>query len=318
MKFHELFFFWRLLLVMAFAFPVQQAGADIAENGSPMASNQITLQDPDQKPERVVMARVGTTEITVEDFINFISLNPERVRAATNTTGKSEILKIMIANILLQKALETEGYLPRDRSPESFQKAMTKLADKYFPLPSITDEHALLAYYEANVSKFGIPSAMRISHIQFRFPKDADETAKIETKVRADAAWARLNSGEDFASLAREVSENPGSKDDGGDLGFLERGQWSSWLENALDGIGVGRYTKVLPSPIGYEILMVSDERQSITSPFEEVKNMIREHLQQEEQNKRQMDYVKTLAGKANIEIVLDELKGAYPNGIFP
>ena len=276
------------------------------------------VQQTQDKPDRVVMARVGESEITVEDFIGFISLNPERVREARGKEGKAAILKIMIANVLLQHAMAKEGLLPKTAGTQEYLTAMNKLGDKYFPAPPEPDEDALKSFYESNKDAFGIPASTRISQIQFRFPNGADEIAKAEVKARADAAFARIKAGESFSDVARALTENPGAKDAGGDLGFIEKISWSPWLDSALKDIPVGGYTPVLPSPSGYEILMITDERPAITTPFEEAKDRIRDHLKTEAQNKRRDEYVKQLATQTQITIELDELKDAYPQGIFP
>jgi hypothetical protein len=304
------------LLWLALAATGAESTADDRTKGEGQAM--IDVQPTENKPDRVVMARVGDAEITVEDYIGFISLNPERVRASRGTAGKAEVLRIMIENVLLQQVMAKEGLLPAESKPEDYQKAYQSLASKYFPAPEITDEATLLAYYEANRETFGIPASARLSQIQFRFPKDADDAAKQEVKVRADAALRRIEDGASFAEVAREVSENPGAKAQGGDLGFIERITWSAWLIDALDGVGVGKHTGVLPSPVGYEILMVTEERPAIITPFPEVKEAIRRQLQLEAQSKLQREYVRRLSAETKIVIELDELKDAYPNGIFP
>lgn len=278
----------------------------------------VEVQQTQDKPARVVMARVGESEITVEDFIGFISLNPERVREARGKEGKAAILKIMIANVLLQHAMAKEGLLPKSAGTQEYLAAMNKLGEKYFPAPPDPDEDALKTFYDSNKDAFGIPASTRISQIQFRFPKGADEAAKAEVKARADAALARVKAGEPFPNVARELTENPGAKEAGGDLGFIENISWGPWLQNALKDVPVGGYTEVIPSPIGFEILMVADERPAITTPFAEAKATIRDHLKTEAQNKLREDYVKRLATQTPITIELDELKDAYPHGIFP
>jgi parvulin-like peptidyl-prolyl isomerase len=295
-----------------------QIYADTAQATMQKNNNQVEVQGSQEKPERVVMARVGGTEITVEDFINFVSLNPERVRAARGTIGKSEILKIMIANLLLQKALEREGLLPENPTPEDFQKAMQKLANKHFPEPQNIDDEVMVAFYEANKGEFGIPESYRISQIQFKVPENADESVKNEIRKRAESALNRLNSGEGFADLANELTENTSAKEDRGDLGFVERGQWSPWLKKALDGLEIGQNTAVVESPVGYEILMITDRRSAITSTYPEVKMRIEDHLKKEAQQKLQNAYVKKLARDIEIEITLDELKDVNPDGMFP
>ncbi len=301
-----------LLSSLLSMFPLMSAGESSAE--APRAEVQAT---PDA-PERVVMARVGPAEITVEDFMGFIAVNPERVRRATGTEGKAEILRIMIANILLQQVFAREGLLPDAPTQEDYQSAYRNLATKHFPMPEISDESDLLAYYETNREQYGIPASARLSQIQFRFPPDADEAARLAVKERADAVLARLEKGESFADLVREASENPGAREAGGDLGFIERATWSQWLISALDSVEVGEYTGVLPSPIGYEILMITEQREGIISPFENVKEDIRRHLQLEAQSRLQDEYLRHLATEIPVVIELDELKESFSTGVFP
>jgi parvulin-like peptidyl-prolyl isomerase len=289
-----------------------------AEQPNPTGALQMQVEKTAKKPDRVVMARVDDAEITVEDYIGFISLNPERVRAASGTEGKAKILRIMIANVLLQKAMTKEGLLPKDQTTDAYYSAVQALANKYFPAPDVTDEAALLTYYEANRDRFGIPASARLSQISLRYPKDADDTAKLAVKERADKVLSRLEAGEAFADLAREVSDNPGSREAGGDLGFIERVTWSNWLNNALSGVDVGKHTGVVPSPIGYEILMITEDRPAITTPFTEVKEDIRKTLQLEAQDELRDDYIKRLAADTEITIELEELKKIFSNGIFP
>lgn len=296
--------------------PVAEGGQARQTNST--EENQMTAHTTANKPERVVMAKVGDAEIAVEDFIGFISLNPERVRMARGAEGKAGILRIMIANILLQQAMAKEGLLPKEKNPEAYQGALKQLAAKYFTAQEVTDEAALLAYYEANRDQFGIPASTRLSQIQFRYPKNADDTAKQAVKDRADKVLNRLEAGEKFADLAREVSDNPGSKESGGDLGFIERITWSTWLVNALKGVELGKHTGLVPSPIGFEILMVTDERAAITPSFAEVKDETQKKMKIIAEDRMRDEYVKGLAAGTEITIELDELKPFFANGIFP
>lgn len=286
---------------------------------SPVVAEEQPVPDippPEEGPERVVMARVGSAEIAVSDFVRFISLNPERVRAATRTEGKADTLRLMIENMLLQNAMATEGLLPANPTQEDYEAGFRVLAKKHFPAPEITDEQ-LRDYYAAHREDFGIPASKRLSHILIRLPKDADDAAKAAALERAEEALARLRRGEPFPGVAKEVSEAPDAEK-GGDLGFIDVYTWSPWLRGALDGVAVEQHTEVVSSPAGYEILFVADEREALVPPFEEVREQVLRRLQAEQQDERRREYVKKLAQQIPIVIELEELKPEFANGVFP
>jgi parvulin-like peptidyl-prolyl isomerase len=271
-------------------------------------------------PDRVVAARVGRAEVTVEDLIKFATLNPQRVRTlAAGPEGRAEVLRLLIANVLLQQAMAEAGVLPAEGSdPAEFQEAYQQLRKQRFGAPESIPEPDLRAYYEKNAHLFGIPAAARISQIQLRFPADADEQAKAETKERALAALQRLESGEDFSTVAAEVTENEPARESKGDLGFIEYGSWSEWLSQALDGVEAGERTGVLPSPFGYEILKVTETRDAITAPFDLVRDTVEQRMRQEREMEIRDAFVKQLAEKTEIVIELEELRQFFQNGVFP
>ncbi len=296
---------------------VSTAGEVSAEPSIP--SPAAAGEPQSEEPEPVPMARVGDAVITVDDFMRFLSLNPDRINTVTSgLDGRAEVLRMLIANILLQQAMKREGLVAEGAEQADYFAAYEELAKKYFPAQEITDEAQLLAYYEANRDRYGIAAATRVSEIRLLVPPEADEAARAEVEERGRMILKRLDAGESFADLAREYSDNIKAREEGGDLGFIDRSIWGPWLVAALDGIGVGQYTGMLPSPDGFEILMVTDERKALIPPFAEVKSDVKRDIERDAQDARQLEYVKRLARETPIEIELEELKGAFADGIFP
>lgn len=287
-----------------------------AEDKAPPANDDAASS---QEMPRVVMARVNAHEITVEEFMQFLAKNPTRVHEATQATGKAELLRDLIETRLLMQAMYDEGLLNAEPEPtnEELKQAFLKLSQKNFPPPSMPSEEAMRAYYEAHRSDFGIPAVVRLSQIQLRTKESATDAEKTAVRKRAEEALARIKAGEPFAQVAGELTENTRYKSTGGDVGFVKR-EGNDWLDQALQNLKVGEYTGVLESPVGYDILMLTDEREAIITPFEDAHDSIANQMRNEQQKRSKDNYVRMLAQKAKIEIVLDELKDAYPNGIFP
>lgn len=278
-----------------------------------------TMTQPGQasKMEPVIMARVGTVTITVEDFMRFLSKNPSRVPEAITVEGKAALLKTAIENRLLLGAMRQEGLINENTKPEDLQKAFVKFAEIHFPLPPMPDEKELRAYYESHRQDFGIPGAVRLTQIQFRIPDPVTEEEKAAAWARADAALKRIEAGEAFSDIAAEVTERPETRPNKGDVGFVYP-HGHEWLEKALDGLQVGQHTGILESPAGYDILLLTETREAEYTSFDQAREAVAKKMQEEGQATARAAYVKMLASTVEISIELDSLKDAYPKGIFP
>ena len=264
----------------------------------------------------IVMVRVGDQDITVEQFMQFLSQNPTRVHEATTVEGKGLLLRTLVESELLRQAMVQAGLMVPGATAAEQKQAFDVFVKMQFPVPGRPDDAALQDYYDKNKDSFGIPASVRLSQIQLRVPEGASEEETVAVRARAEAALARLNAGEPFAEVAADLTENPRTKGTNGDLGFVWR-KGSEWLEHALQGLAVGQHTGVLESPVGYDILMLTEEREAIITPFDEVRDRVAERMQADKQEIAKQAYLKSLAEKTPVVIVQDDLKAAFPNGLF-
>ena len=290
----------------------EQAPPSVAEGGGESGGATSKQQMP-----RIVMAKIGDTDITVEEFMQFLGKNPSRVREALTPEGKAGLLRTAIENRLLLAAMRQEGYLDENTRPENLQGAFIKLSEKYFPLPPTPDEASVQAYYEANIEDFGIPAAVRLSQIQINVGDNPTDENKAKAKARAEAAFRRVQDGKDFGEVAAEVTEREETKERKGDVGFVNR-YGHEWLEPALAGLNVGQMTQVLESPAGYDILKITDSHDAILTPYPQAREAVIKRMREEGQARARANYVKKLAASVDIRIELEELKPEFANGIFP
>lgn len=269
---------------------------------------------PTAVPE-VVMAQVAGNKITVEQFMQYITQDTRLVLKARTVSGKTEILREMILDRLLQEAMIREGLLPKDRVPSNrdYLQAYQQLAKQHFPKPSVVpSEEALYKYYQQHPELFGIPTMVRVSQIQLRIPDNADDAAKAAVKAQAEDTLKRLRAGESFATLAETLTENPQGKVAKGDLGFLQP-EKDPWLKKAVEGLTVGQFSEVLESPVGYEIILLTDKRDAMIAPYANVRDSVLQRIQQETQAKTREEYAWKLAKEVGVSIEMPELKGAIP-----
>lgn len=115
-------------------------------------------------------------------------------------------------------------------------------------------------FFEVYKDSIGmIPEKVTISHI-FRNPKTS-ETTKLKFREKAQQILDSLKAGIDFADLARRYSEDPGSANQGGDLGFVKKGVFYPEFEEAAFKLQQGEMSDLVESPIGYHIIQMIERR---------------------------------------------------------
>lgn len=140
-------------------------------------------------------------------------------------------------------------------------------------------EEELRAYYEEHPDEFSREEEVRARHVLLKVGPDED-AAEVEAEL--EAIRRRIESGEDFAALARELSEDPGSAARGGDLGFFGRGRMIQEFEEAAFGAEVGDLVGPIRTDFGFHLIEVRDRRPGGTIPFDEAGPRIRSRLLQE------------------------------------
>jgi len=135
-------------------------------------------------------------------------------------------------------------------------------------------------YYEKNKDTlYTHPEQRRASHILFKVAPNATPEEKEEARKKAEDALTRINGGEDFATVARETSEDSTTAPAGGDLGFFGRGRMVKEFEDAAFALSPGQVSGVVESGFGFHIIKVTEARPAGSQPFEEVRDEIRRTL---------------------------------------
>jgi len=158
-------------------------------------------------------------------------------------------------------------------------------------------------FYDENLERFHEDEAVRASHILIRVAPDADEAAKAKARSEAESVLQQLQSGGDFAALAKEHSQDA-SAAQGGDLDFFSRGQMVPPFETAAFALKAGEVSDVVETQFGLHIIKVTDRRAARTLPFAEVDGQIREFLQGQKREEATTSFIDALKSKGRIEIL--------------
>ena len=138
----------------------------------------------------------------------------------------------------------------------------------------VTDQE-IADYYDVHSEEFRTDSQVHARHILVK----TDTRTDAEAKALIDSIRARLVKGEDFAALAKQFSEDPGSKDKGGDLGFFGKGQMVPEFENAAFSMPAGEISEPIKSMYGYHLIQALDQRPAGLQSLAEVAGTIRNKL---------------------------------------
>jgi peptidyl-prolyl cis-trans isomerase D len=129
-------------------------------------------------------------------------------------------------------------------------------------------------YYENNKEKFGQPKRVKVRHILIKTDaRDKEGTAKA--KQRAESIREEAAKGKDFAQLAKQNSDDPGTKDRGGEIGFISKGMVVPEFEQAAFSMKAGEISGVIQTQFGFHILKVDEIQEASTQPLEKVKAQI-------------------------------------------
>lgn len=184
---------------------------------------------------------------------------------------------------------------------EDEEELLARLLETEVVHPDPTEEE-IARYYRRNGLKFTTPALYEAAHIFFP-AREADEEKRAEAKAKAEVVLAEvLAEPKRFAELARDHS-SCSSKDQGGLLGQVSRGDTNPELQKAMSLMEEGT---IAPAPIasrhGFHVLRLDRKAAGRTLPLEQVEPWIRDHLRKTSRRRAIAQYLQLLAGQARIE----------------
>lgn len=164
------------------------------------------------------------------------------------------------------------------------RELLNKAAEAATKDVTVSDE-AIAAYYDEHKADFEKPASRTARHILFAPGEGGDAQAEHtdaewETaRAEAEAARKRIMDGEDFATVARELSEDPGSKEQGGDLGEVSKGVMVPAFEEAVFSMAAGEVSQPVKTQFGYHVIKVESVNEARQQTLDEVKEQIKAQL---------------------------------------
>ncbi|NLS06591.1 peptidylprolyl isomerase [Rhizobium sp. P32RR-XVIII] len=230
----------------------------------------VALQAPayaEDKPDAVI-AKVGDLEIHQSELdLAVANLDPQLAQLPDDQKKVAALsaaidVKLLAADAAAEKLDQTD----------EFKKRIQYLSDRelhnaYFKkhvVDTVTDDE-VKARYDKEVAGLPKQEEVHARHILVKTEDEAKEVIK------------QLDSGKDFAELAKEKSTDP-NKADGGDLGYFTKGRMVKEFEDAAFALDKGTYSKTpVKTDFGYHVIKVEDKRDAPPPPFDQVKDQVRQ-----------------------------------------
>jgi peptidyl-prolyl cis-trans isomerase D len=168
-------------------------------------------------------------------------------------------------------------------------------------VPKVTDAQ-VQAYYNAHLADYQVKDQVKARHILIAVPEGADAKTDAAAKAKAQGILDQLHHGGDFAALAKQYSDDPGSKDNGGELGFFTRGKMVPAFEQAAFALQPGQISGLVKTSFGYHIIQVEEKQTAHTKPLAEVQSTILPILQQQAVGAAEQAYANQLTDQAKKE----------------
>ncbi len=187
------------------------------------------------------------------------------------------------------------------------------------------------AFYQQNQARYGQPEQRRVSHILREVAPDADRAAKDAAKTKAQELVDQLKTDPNqFAALASKYSQDPGSANQGGDLGWISKDTLVPEVEDAVFKLEPNTISEVIESPFGYHVAVVTQVQAASTKPLEQVRDEVEAEVMRQMASARfaelasgltnlvydQRDALEPIAQQLGLE--LRKVQGLSRDGLLP
>jgi len=155
------------------------------------------------------------------------------------------------------------------------------------------EDSELETFYRRNLDRYEVPEQVRAAHILLQIPEGSNAEARSQKRAQAEKLLGEVKGGKDFATLAREFSDDKASAVNGGDLGSFTRGTMVPAFEQAVFSLKPGEISNVVESQFGYHIIKLIAYHEAQVRPLAEVSDEIKRALRAEKA--RQLAFEKAM-----------------------
>jgi peptidyl-prolyl cis-trans isomerase D len=280
-----------------------------------LSNNRTTAEDFEKSVEQSLLRQkliqflttfLVTSDQEIKDQYTFAN---EKVKISYIIFSPSDY----VSSVIVDKALMNkffEEHKENYRIPAKIKITYISVGPDEFMSQVKVDEDENKTYYEDNVDKFKEEKQVKARHILFTLPANATAEVEKTVKERAEKVLEKARTGEDFTKLAKEYSEDTSTKDNGGDLGYFQKGQMVDEFETAAFSLAKGGISNLVKTTYGYHIIKVEDIRDARTKDFNEVHDQIAAMLATNKAKELADEKMLNLVDQMNSDIDLAQYAG--------
>jgi peptidyl-prolyl cis-trans isomerase C len=237
--------------------------AQLDAQGQTMEQEQMVQMATQRLIEQKLIAQEARRQGVASDELRFAEMMQQVEESAGGRAALEANLKARGSNVEQMETLVREMELSR-----------TFIDKKVIPTIEVSDED-VAAFYEENPEMFAVPEQVHARHIIIAADQNADEATASAARAKAEAARERALAGEDFAELARELSEGP-TAENGGDLGFFPHAMMEPEFADAAFALEPGEISDIIRSRYGFHVIKLEERRPAGTPSLDQVSDQIR------------------------------------------
>jgi peptidyl-prolyl cis-trans isomerase SurA len=280
--------------------------SEVEEKAAVLMADANRITDPQKRAARAAALRREVLDRLIDDELILqqaselkLSISSEQVDASIEEIKKQN----NINDEQLREALRGQGM-----SMAAYRADLKRQLLRFRVLNiavgsrvNISDEE-VKAYYDRHM-KASANVQVRASHVFIAIPEGADAVAVAEKQAQAQKVLERARAGEDFAKLARELSDDAATRAEGGDLGYFGKDMLPKAIEEMVFAMQPGEIRGPVRADRGFHVIKLVDRKTKDPRPFDEVKDDIRMQLRQKDMERQTKIYLAELRKKTLVDI---------------
>lgn len=245
-----------------------------------------------------VVAEAAGSQLEVDEAVRLLSqslqvpADPQVVEALAEIWVDYTLLATAAAADPTLAALDLDAFT----RPEREQMVILRLRDRVIRADTVFTEAELQQLWATE----GPGAEIRARHILLRVPPEATPAQRDSIRQLAESLRQRAVAGEDFAALATQFSQDPGSAAQGGDLGYFGRGRMVAPFEEVAFALQPGQVSQVVESPFGLHVIRLEDRRQA---ELGEQREQFRQFMAQRAVQQAEASYLEQVTERAQVQV---------------
>ncbi|MWL87183.1 MULTISPECIES: SurA N-terminal domain-containing protein [unclassified Cupriavidus] len=233
-------------------------------------------------------AAVGTTSFVPKSLLDRLIAIRDQQRDVQPLTIKSADFTSKVKPDEAALKAYYESHLSAYTTPEEAKVEYVVLSGEALAASQAVTPEELKSYYDSNIQRFRTEEQRRASHILIAAPKDGKDADRKAAKEKAEKLLAEVKKHpETFADVAKKNSQDPGSAEKGGDLGFMGHGALVKPFEDAMYALKDGQISDLVETDYGYHIIKLTGIKPAETQPLDAVRPELEAELKKQLASKK-------------------------------